>query len=355
MRRRGFTLAELMISLAMATAVAAAALMASAQLGRVMSDTRRRAIVFEESKRLVETLVAEFQQSGGSPLGPHHALLVENGTCVAIAGATTAATVPACDGHDRVMVTSVRNTYVDGAGNERSLGSCDVVNVSGGTLSLRADTNGVCSCLFPDSSGQPSPYTRSKAVLVRERDGFVVPLNIRDVGSGCAVTIPTNTNPNVLPLLEEGSLVPVVRKLYFTAPDPTLPGARQIRVWTDVAHGTTEPDSIPSLDEVRLFADHVYSFQVALGYDAGDDGDLLDRAAIDDEWVGNAVADTRPPAIADDRLLRMVGVGAVVGDRVVGVGNNARIFDGATIAVPGIYVTAASSKVALRNLNVSVP
>jgi hypothetical protein len=139
------------------------------------------------------------------------------------------------------------------------------------------------------------------------------------------------------------------------SPDPTLPQARQLRVWSDVAHGNDEPDGVPSIDELSLVADHVYSFQIALGYDAGDDGDLLDRSATDDEWVGNARSDTRPASIADDRLLRMVGVGVVVGERVAQTGTAAQVFDGASVAVPGIYLATATTKVALRNLNISVP
>ena len=52
MKTRAFSLVELMIALAMATAISAAALMASAQIGRVMSDTRRRVIVLDEAKRI---------------------------------------------------------------------------------------------------------------------------------------------------------------------------------------------------------------------------------------------------------------------------------------------------------------
>jgi prepilin-type N-terminal cleavage/methylation domain-containing protein len=362
MHRAGFSLIELMIALAMATAISAAALMASAQIGRAMSDTRRSVVVFDEAKRLSEALISEFQESGGTPLAPHQALVVENGTCAAIAGATSEASIPACDGHDRVLVTTVRSTFVASDGTVRPLGNCDVESVSGSTLLLRRDPAGLCSCLFPEApagrgnvDNEPSPFARTTMTLVREADGAVVRLNIHNTVRGCAVNAPPGAGNPPNSALGVGSLVPVTQRLFFSAPDPSLAGARQIRVWTDVAHGTAAPDGVPQIDEVSLFADHVFSFQIARGFDAGDDGDLVDRSAIDDEWVGNVPNDTRPTSIADDRLLRMFGVGVVVGDRVANGANSARVFDGPRVSSPGIYLSTATTKVALRNLNISVP
>jgi prepilin-type N-terminal cleavage/methylation domain-containing protein len=360
--KRAFSLLELMIALAMATAIAAAALMASVQIGRVMSDTRRRVIVLDEAKRINEALTTEIQESGGSPLPPHRAVVVDNGTCTAIAGATAEATIPACDGNDRLLLTSVRNTFITSTGAVRSLGTCDVVSVSGAVLQLQADTNGNCSCLFPENpvgrgtvDDEPSPYSRSSVMFVRASDSAIFRLNVKGTVRGCALSVPSGAGNPPSSSLGPGVLVPVTQRLFFTAPDPTLPQARQIRVWSDVAHGTDQPDGVPSIDELSLVADHVYTFQVALGYDAGDDGDLLDRSAIDDEWVGNVPSDTRPGSIADDRLLRMVGVGVVVGERVALTGAPVRVFDGPRIAVPGIYFATATTKIALRNLNISVP
>lgn len=362
MKTRAFSLVELMIALAMATAISAAALMASAQIGRVMSDTRRRVIVLDEAKRINEALTTEIQESGGSPLAPNRAVVVDNGTCTAIAGSTTAANIPACDGNDRLLLTSVRTTFVTSTGVERSLGTCDVVSVNGSVLQLQADTNGNCSCLFPENpvgrglvDDEPSPYSRSTVSLVRESDGAVFRLNVKSTVRGCALSVPAGAGNPPNTELGPGVIVPVTQRLFFSAPDPTLPQARQIRVWSDVAHGSEQPDGVPSLDELSLFADHVYSFQVALGYDAGDDGDLVDSSATDDEWVGNVPADTRPSAIADDGLLRMVGTGIIVGERVVLTGTPAQVFDGPTVATPGIYYATATTKVALRNLNISVP
>jgi len=356
---RGFSLIELMIALAMATAVAAAALMTSVQIGRAMSDTRRRVIVFDEAKRLAEALISEFQQSGGNPLTPQSSLIVNNGTCSPINGQTPEATIPACDGHDRILVTAVRTTFLSSTGRERPLSSCEVESVNGAVLKLRRDGS-LCSCLFPESPAgrgnaddEPSPFSRTLVMLVRD-NGTLQTLRVRGTVSGCAVNVPPGGGNPPTSALSTGSIVPVTQRLFFTALDPSLPGARQLRVWTDVAHGGSEPDGQPSIDEISLVADHLYSFQIALGYDAGDDGDLLDRATRDDEWVGNVPVDTRPANIAADSLLRMVGVGVVVGERAnQAVG--ARVFDGPQIDQPGIYMTTATTKVALRNLNVSVP
>jgi prepilin-type N-terminal cleavage/methylation domain-containing protein len=360
--KRAFSLIELMIALSMATAVSAAALMASVQIGRTMSDTRRRVIVLDEAKRINEALSTEIQESGGNPLPPQRAVIVENGACAAIPGATPAANIPACDGNDRLLLTSVRNTFVTSTGAVRPLGTCDVTEATGAVLRLQADAGGACSCLFPENpagrgaaNDEPSPYARSTVILLRELDGAALRLNVRGTVSGCAINVPSGSGNPPVSELGPGVLIPVTQRLFFTAPDPTLPQARQIRVWSDAARGSSEPDGVPSLDEMSVYADHVYSFQIALGYDAGDDGDLLDRSATDDEWVGNIPADTRPDSIADDSLLRMVGVGVVVGERVTLNGATARVFDGPAVATPGIYYATATTKIALRNLNISVP
>ncbi len=350
--------------MAMATAVAAAGLVASVQISNAMGDTRRRVIAYDEAKRLAEALMTEFQESGGNPLAPHRALTVDNNTCLPIPSATEpTATIPACDGQDRIRVTAVRTSFTDSSGRVWPLGSCEVTGVSGRVLHIRRDENNDCSCLFPDSPAgrgnsddEPSPFSRSTSVLVRESDGVAIKVRVSSTVSGCSVLVPTGGDNPSNSGLAAGSLVPVTERVFFTAPDPSLPGAMQLRVWTDTGTSSAAPDGEPSLSELSLVADHVYSFQITLGYDAGDDGDLLDRAADDDEWVGNAPNDTRPAAIADDRLLRMVGVGVVVGDRAGTLANpGLRIFDGPAVTTPGIFYATATTKVAMRNLNISVP
>ena len=115
-------------------------------------------------------------------------------------------------------------------------------------------------------------------------------------------------------------------------------------------------DGIPQANEVELIADHVFSFQVALGFDgAPADGDVVDLGTTTDEWYFSVPSDPKPASIRDDQL-RMVGIGIVVGGRASAhAGEQASVFDGPLVSEPGIYLAATQSRVAIRNLNIAVP
>lgn len=370
---RGFTLMELMVAMAMAVAIGTAAVMGGVQIQRSMAATRQHVVVWDEAKRVEEALLTVLQESGGSPLTPAQAIEVEQNTC------PTNGVIPACNGQDRVTVTNVQRTFQEPPACTFcpqkpliALTPCTVMGNTGAVLQIATDTAGLCSCLFPGNPAalpptpagtgagddERSPYERRKALLVRSDGSAVVELSLQETRAGCRVNVPPgfgNPTPPVLATFLPGTLVPVTRHVYFTAADPATPGGLQIQVWRDGRQGLDPPNDTPEANEIELFADRVYAFQIARGLDYGADGTVNDTNSTGDDWFGNAVGDPDPPD-TDDHLLRMLGVGIIVGARSDRFSNQTRrIYDSALVNVPGVYLVETQSKVALRNLNISIP
>jgi prepilin-type N-terminal cleavage/methylation domain-containing protein len=351
---RAFTLMELMVAMAMAAAIGTAAVMAGVQMQRTMTATRKHVVVWDEAKRVEEALLTLLQEAGGSPLTPATAIDIEQNTCAAIVGEVT---IPACNGQDRVRITNVQATYQQTTGVLAPLPVCRVTGANGVVLDIATDAAG-CSCLFPENptgkgnvDDERSPWERRQGLLVRD-NGDVVELNLHETKAGCRVNAP-GASPGDL---GAGKLVAITRRIVFTVPDPNQAGALQIQTWLDQRQGLVAPDSIPQANEVELFADNVYGFQLAEGFDGGGDGTVVDANSTTDDWVGNVPNDTQPAAISDDGLLRMIGVAVIVGRRSDQfAGETRRIYNGDPVTVPGVYLVEAQSKVALRNLNISVP
>jgi len=359
MNHRAFTLMELMVAMAMTAAIGAAAVMGGMNIRRTMAATQQHIGVWDEAKRVEESLLTVLQEAGGSPLTPARAIRIDQNSCLPIVGAVT---IPACSGQDRMEVTNVQRTFQAppacgfcAAEPIVPLSPCTVTGTTGVVLQIATDAASLCSCLFPANpvgkgaaDDERSPYERRKALLVKT-DGTVLEVNLRETKAGCSVNAPGATG------LGPGTLIPISRHLYFTAPDPANPGALQIQVWRDGRQGLDPPNGTPEENEISLFADRVYAFQVARGLDFGADGTITDANSAGDDWFGNAVGDA-VPATSDDHLLRMIGVGIIVGARSERFTNQSRrIYDGPLVNPAGVYLVETQSKVGLRNLNISLP
>ena len=338
-RLLGFSMLEMAVALAMAGIIVAAGVSAGMQLNGSLVETRKRLALRDEAKRLEEALLSMVQQAGGDPLRPQEALRVENNGCPAVGG------LPACPAaKDRLTVVTVDDV----------LPACKVVGTSGANLEVfnSGATTATC-CLFPGGVAA-SPFEGQTAMLVKD-DGTVLDLHLHNVHSVCRVNVPPgfgNPSPSDL---DTGTLVVVRRRVLYTQPDPSLPGALQLVQWEDKGSAGTPANATVDPGETALIADHVYDFQVALGYDgAPADGNVVDNASASDEWEFAVPGDALPGSITPDQL-RMVGVAVVVGGPLRTGAPPVRVFDGNTLSPPGIFTVASQSKIAIRNLNVSVP
>jgi prepilin-type N-terminal cleavage/methylation domain-containing protein len=338
--RRAFTLLELAVSMAIATIIGAAAVGAGMLLNRIMVDTRKRAVLWDEAKRLEETMLSQLQEAGGDPLRPHESILVEN-NCGARDG------MPPCFGADRITITRARP----------NVPKCKVTGAGGAVLNVERDAiTGVC-CLFSNINGgavATSPFERVSAVLVRD-NGSVQSINLHNASEPpCNVNAPRGQGNPASLSLGPGTLVAVDAVTLYPARQSSVTGEYQLIQWTDAPEGAAVGDGVVDPSEILLVAERVFDFQVALGYDGNpENGEAIDLASASDEWFGNAGGDALPAVITPDQL-RMIAVGIVVGTpsgRVVG----AQVLDGPARSAPGFYMATTRGSVMLRNLNIALP
>jgi len=327
---RAFSLLEMMVAMALAGIIAASAIGAGTAINRVMVDSRRRVVVWDEAKRVEEALLSRVQEAGGDPLAAFQSVIVED-SCVADASRG----LPDCFGADRITIISAR----------ADVPSCDV-EASGATL--RVDAADPC-CITPDFTGP--------AILVLPNEVVTRSLHNPNVPS-CHVTAPPgqgNPVPKTLTNGTKGTLALVTMETIF----PRRKGATneyELLVWRDAGSpGNNKVD----VGELQLFADRIYDFQIALGFDSNpEDNDVVDTNSSTDEWLGNAEAipPSLPPSIAASQL-RMIDIAVAVGvpaerftDQPVKLLNRAT-----PISPSNIYLAATRGQVTFRNLNISVP
>ena len=321
---------EMMVAMSMAGIIGAAAIGAGMMLNRSMVDTRRRAVVWDEAKRVEEALLSKVQEAGGDPMASFQSIFVED-NCAA----DPTRLLPACAGADRITIVSAK------AGSP----VC-AVEVNGANL---MGTESPC-CITGAMTGP--------AIFVRA-DGVAITLSLHSPNtSSCQVGAPPGQGNPVPPALggtgTKGHLALTTVETLF----PRLKGAGEYELiqWIDTgAPGNGRADGA----ELRLIADRIYDFQLALGYDGNpEDGEVLDANSSTDEWIGNAEAvgaSLPSPLVASQ--LRMI-------DIAVAVGTPAQMFTNqpvqllnrsAPINPTGIYLAATRGQVAFRNLNISVP
>ncbi len=323
--------------MAIAGIIALAAIGAGMFLNRTMVDTRKRAVLWDEAKRLEEAMLSQLQEAGGDPLRPHQAILVEN-DCAARDN------MPDCDGADRITVTRVKADFP----------VCEVTGSSGANLQVEVDGAGKC-CLFLDALGADvaeSPWERQAALLVKT-DGTVESLNLHETSVGpCTVNAPKGQGNPGVPALGAGTLVAV--EMVTVYPLQQASGDFQLVQWIDAPQAGVEANGVVDPAEMLLVADRVYDFQVTLGFDGNpEDGEAIDLGSASDEWFGNVAGDVLPAAITNDQL-RMIGVGIVVGVPSARP-RSAQVLDGPVRNTAGIYMATTRGAVMMRNLNIALP
>lgn len=335
MKGRAFSLMELMVALVLAGIIGGIAVGAGMNINRALVDTRRRAVVWDETKRLEEALLSRVQEAGGDPLAPHQAIVVEdNCTADGTRG------LPDCAGADRLTVFTVK-----------PIRTCAVI-ATGAVLKAGPADSDAC-CVEPGAD--PLAFEGQAALLIPTTVGApAISVFLHTVnGASCQVDAPPGQG-NVLPTaLVNGTLALVDVRTIF----PEKHGAEyHLMQWVDVgapANGSLDPG------EAQLIADRVFDFQIALGYDGNpEDGDIVDNGNNSDEWAANAVGETGAiPAPATADQLRMIDIAIVVGVKANGFNTQSiRLLNRATpVTVPGFYLAATRGQVGFRNLNVSVP
>lgn len=328
--RRGFTLLEMMVAMAMAGVLAASALGAGMAIHNVLVDTRRRVVVWDEAKRVEEALLSRVQEAGGDPMAANQSIIVED-NC----GVDAARGLPDCAGADRITIMRASSATL----------SCEVAP-SGATLK---DPNHPTSCCITAAFTGP-------AVLLAF-DGDIITLDLHSPNpASCQVTAPMGQGnpgpktlkPGVLALLGPGNIETIFPRSKGSN------GEYELMVWKDA--GTPGNGQVDA-NELELFADRLWDFQIALGYDSSpEDGDVVDNNSGSDEWLGNAEVVSGLPTGVSASQLRMIDIAVAVGVPSSNHNSPVQLLNRVAPLTPtDVYLAATRGQVGFRNLNLSVP
>ena len=328
---RAFTMVEMLVSLAIASIITAVGTTAVVSLYRQTVEMRRSIALHEEGKILMEAILPELQAAGGDSVRPHMAISVQQGA----AGASDVLTI------QQLAETSQ---------------SCPIQSKSG--VNLIAEVAGQPCCLAPlvgtgdyitlvSTSGNlwvtllPAAINVSACKLQASAANIVAPQSQLLPPTATAATSPSDINGIDAVEFENAKLsVMYSTKIYRTADDQLV----REDALDDTGHGF-----------VRILADRVYDFQVALGYDVPDaDGVIQDFNNTNDEVLGNATGD----ALGSDGLLnatdadlRTVKVGIVHGVPLQAKApNRVRVLDGALVFRDKTLLRATTGTASFRNL-----
>jgi prepilin-type N-terminal cleavage/methylation domain-containing protein len=400
--RRGYSLIEFSVAMAIAGVLALTALSAFSMLNRSVFSMRARSIAETKLQRTLSSLVSDAQEVGGGAIRPWHSVFVAPGD-----GASNDA--------DRLLLLTV----------PPSAGVCGISKKAGPNLFAEKDPGTGKCCLdglFPKGDGGGSGGSGSGGVLPPGGDGDDDDDDDDDppvAGGLGVVAVEIDGEPAILgkvglaeckvdlePLFADdnggllttetkhddrwanATLSPASAKLIFL--DPTT---KSLRAWmlTSAANGEDcpPPSKLAPADDhalrglraeglcfdERILAEDVEDFQVALGYDIDASGSISEeqRVGVAEEWLGNAAAEFEAgkfaglqplvgkvvPPKADQagfprELLRGISFGVIVSLPVLDERTRPRqqVLDGPRRGGPRQYLSAGIARGLFRNTGV---
>jgi prepilin-type N-terminal cleavage/methylation domain-containing protein len=339
--RRGFTLLELMVSIAITGIVTTAVVAAFAGVNSLLARAERQSELRSTAKALGDFFVTELQQVGGGAVRPHLAVFVEN-ACGARGD------FPTCT--QQVAVKTDRLMY---ARTLPGLESCtvDTLTISSGlfdtatiTAKMKVTAPAPC-CLSP-----PNGDWVNKTVYLSKEDQFTQRfVSAVDLSTCTATLLPGQTTHNKAAGIADllgGTVTRVAMVTVFV--DPTSHALK--------AHVNTNQEAPNAIvfgtNEIATLANDVYDFQVVSGYDDGSDGILKRTGGADDEWLGNAATDAMGAGGLSSSTsidLRALRLSFVVGATGMSAGNTVQIEGSVPLTIPKTLLHTATSNAMLRN------
>lgn len=362
--KRGFSLLEVSIAMAIAGVVAAVATQASVLILKSVKHEGKRSSVDQDARRLVDFVVSNAQAAGGGPVRPWMALAHEE-SCGARHG------LPACTANnDRLTLVDV----------DTARSTCAIVSASASAVVVdHAAAPDDALCCFDWASGQtPSDGSTNqidgKAVMLVDGDHWisrVVSTAGVDGSGNCVVNfnaslthLGANTSTllggNNRPFLSGGSIDHASMAggtLVIVRPRTLFVDGGRLMEWNDDLvglSGANPNDAVAQAAEMRVVFPGVFQLQLARGYDGlPEDGRAVDVGTTSDEWVGTVASDTRPGTLRDDQL-RLLRVGVVVGVKTTTpISSSVKVLNGAPVVTGPtnrMIVRAAQGEAFLRNL-----
>jgi prepilin-type N-terminal cleavage/methylation domain-containing protein len=371
--RRGFSLLELSVSLAIAGIVVAAAASTGVVVTRILKLDGKKSTADQDSRRLVDFVLGNLQSVGGGQVRPWMAMWHEQGGAVAGGGCPARNGLPPCGTSDRITLVDV----------DPARAGCTIVSVASDGLSVQFSRPGGGSnpCCYawngtPTDPSLPDQYDGQPLMFVSGRSNWALrvatselnasscqyglaPAAVSHFSNWTPVTgapagsfpVPASDFVTVFGTGSENTATPVRPRTLYVQPETDATSTRLPRLveWFD-ANGNATMD--PTLNEVRLVFPGVMNFQLALGYDSNpDNGRVLDTRSTTDEFFGNVTSDSATGLITTG--LRMAEVGVITGTRAVEPGaRTLQVLDGPTVNNPSLILRRAVGKALLRNVAV---
>jgi prepilin-type N-terminal cleavage/methylation domain-containing protein len=260
--RRGFTLVEAMVTMAIAGIVTTAAAGAMAMIMRSVQNTRIGVTVTSNLVNTVQFLSKDIENAGGQGLPTQAGIMVENDTCPARDG------MPACNGTDRVTIATampelpVCATRAGSRPNALSFqyvqgGCCFPSNIGGNAVT------GVAMLTGPNQIFRPVQVTGIANAVCEFTVADAVP-NSLYLNSPIVSDHASFAGDDFTPFVDGTATLVLLRTYYLDT------ATHELRV----RHG------VGASAQTALVADQIFDLQVALGVDVDDDGRVAEN-----EWA----------------------------------------------------------------------
>lgn len=369
-RARGFTLTEAAVAMALVGIIAVAATSLYASVTRTFANTRKSAMLTDRAQSAIDYLMHDLRSIGGNGIPASAAIFVEDAAPVradAVLGFPDGTDAAASiEGRSPILGAADRLTTFTALKN---VPPCTISTITGPT----GDGRGTAQFFLPPSSAYPPgtccfttgvarPFIRT---VMFTNPPFYRPVLLTNDSGTCVFQwqdIVPDQMRSPAPLIEDfvdGSAVLVDFRTYYVDPQTHdlvmhldhLDPQQISTVMNNFGDGPTVAG-----ERMRIL-DGVYDFQVSLGYDLDDSGDVTDTNGAD-EWLYNVPSESSAAMTNFDAdLLRLVRLELVVGIPSAGVAAGSPVRaparTGGMIAVPGVHLRAVGARFAPRNVDIS--
>jgi prepilin-type N-terminal cleavage/methylation domain-containing protein len=332
MRAKGFTLIELMVSIALFGLIASGAMMLVMSSLRMQSHSARVDVAQSALRAGLDFMTRDLLSASG---GMSSGSLMINGVAT--------------------------NTIALAGGSNAGLNSSDVLelylaDVSYDYASVYSDTSATSTTINVDKT---SPFSSNPNAILTDLTNavFVSITSVVPPGPGQAGVLNV-TAPGTLPVSGYSGLksfVFVLRHVRYSLgqcfPNTSSSNSSYVNqscLMMDLFDGPPANPSNP-----QPLAEGVEDLQVALGYDDGD-GIITDNGNTSDEWYGNAAGDVLPPPPASLKAVRITIIAiSTLNENVLNGSQQRPTAEDHLAAGPpdGFFRRVIRSEVSVRNFN----
>lgn len=292
-RASGFSLVELMASIAVLSVISATAIAAFSNFAHVQTEIQKKAMVDETAKFSANRLTRDWQTVGGGVLRPWDSIWLEDNCGPRLS-------LPGCGGSDRLTLVSIRMIP---SSELETFPECTILGSTGTNM----EVSGTPNCCLTDH------HRHTHAIVSHALNGYRKAVFINSVNLD-SCTLKYSESPQLTGLNDQGSaedgwdwngahLTVVTPKTYFLNPQE-----QNLYSWTDSNNNGIHQD-----EETSIITYDLHALQVALGYDSGN-GIVTNTSHTDDEWLYNHPDDVMGEdglADLDNQDLRALGFSVI--------------------------------------------